>query len=355
MLSRIRTIQSALSTGAALLVKSAANRRWLTGFASSDGFVLISRERATFFTDSRYIEAARIAVNHLTVSLSTDATAHIKDWLAAQHLHTLFIEADATTVRSLASLRKTLDGVTICEEDTFDRLISDGRSIKSPAELAAIRQAQKLTDDTFAYITQHIAIGRTEREVMLDMEMYMRRLGSEGVAFDFVVVSGKNSSLPHGVPTDKVIENGDFITMDFGALVDGYRSDMTRTVAVGSVSNEQRLVYNTVLAAQTAALNSIRAGMVCKDVDRVARDIIKNAGYGNYFGHALGHGVGLDIHESPNFSPRCDTLLQTGMVMTVEPGIYLEGKFGVRIEDMVVITENGHENLTRSPKELLIL
>lgn len=355
MLSRTQTIQTALPSGAALLVKSAANRRWLTGFSASDGFVLISRERAEFFTDSRYIEAARAAVRHIAVSLSTDAAAHMRKWLAAENLTSLFIETDATTVRSLAALRKALDGVTVCEEDTFDRLIADGRCIKSPAELAAIRQAQALTDDTFAYITERIAVGRTERDVMLDMETYMRRRGSEGVAFDFIVVSGKNSSLPHGIPTDKAIERGDFVTMDFGAVINGYRSDMTRTVAIGAVNEEQRQVYDTVLAAQTAALAAIRTGAVCKDIDRVARDVIDRAGYGGYFGHALGHSVGLDIHENPNFSPRCDTVLTSGTVMTVEPGIYLEREFGVRIEDMVVVTKDGCENLTNSPKKLLIV
>lgn len=355
MISRIQTIQSALPPRAALLVKSETNRFYLTGFRSSDGFVLISRDRAEFFTDSRYIEAARAVVHHLTASLSTNASEHIKAWLAAESITTLYVEADATTIRSLSVLRGALEGVSVVEEDTFDRLITDLRSVKSRAELDAMRQAQKLTDDTFAYITERIAAGRTEREVMLDMEMFMRRQGSEGVAFDFIVVSGKNSSLPHGVPTDKVIEKGDFITMDFGAVVNGYRSDMTRTVAVGSVCDEQRLVYNTVLAAQTAALAAIRAGEVCKDIDRIARDLIREASYGDCFGHGLGHSVGLDIHEMPAFNTRCETVLRSGMVMTVEPGIYLEGKFGVRIEDMVVVTADGYENLTKSPKELLII
>ncbi len=355
MQQRIHALQAALAQNTALLIRSGTNRFYLTGFKSSDGFVLLSRKRAEFFTDSRYIEAARAAVRHLAVSLSTDATAHIKQWLAAENIDTLYIETGATTVRSLASLRGALDGVKVSEEDTFDRLIADLRCVKTPAELDAMRRAQKLTDDTFAYITERIAAGRTERDIMLDMEYYMRRLGSEGVAFDFIIVSGKNSSLPHGVPTDKVIEKGDLITMDFGAVVDGYRADMTRTVAVGAVSDEQRRVYDTVLAAQNAALAAIRAGVVCRDVDKVARDLIDAAGYKGCFGHGLGHSVGIDVHESPSFSPRCDTVLKAGTVMTVEPGIYLEGKFGVRIEDMVAVTDDGYENFTKSPKELLVL
>ncbi len=355
MLSRIQTIQTALPPKTALLVKSRANRFYLTGFPSSDGFLLICGGRAEFFADSRYIEAARAAVRHVTVSLSTDPTAHIKEWLAAEGITTLAIEASGTTVKSLTTLRTSLDGVNVSEEDTFDRLIADLRCVKTPAELDAMRRAQKMTDDTFATITERIAAGRTERDIMLDMEYYMRRLGSEGVAFEFIVVSGKNSSLPHGRPTDKVVERGDFITMDFGAVVGGYRSDMTRTVAVGTVSDEGRRVYDTVLAAQTAALAAIRAGAVCKDVDKIARDLIDNAGYKGCFGHGLGHSIGLGVHESPSFSPRCDTVLKAGTVMTVEPGIYLEGKFGVRIEDMVVVTEDGCDNLAKSPKELLVL
>ena len=355
MLSRIQTLQTALPSGAALLVKSAPNRFYLTGFRSSDGFLLISRERAEFFTDSRYIEAARAAVRHLPVSLSTNANVHVREWLAAEEITTLYVEAGATTIKSLAALRDALGGVSVSEEDAFDRLIADLRCVKTSAELLAMRRAQQMTDDTFAYIVERIAAGRTEREIMLDMEYYMRRLGSAGVSFEFIVVSGKNSSLPHGRPTDKIVETGDFITMDFGAVVDGYRSDMTRTVAVGAVSDEQRQVYDTVLAAQTAALASIRAGVVCKDVDKVARDLIDNAGYNGCFGHGLGHSIGLDVHESPAFNTRCETVLKSGMVMTVEPGISLEGKFGVRIEDMVVVTDNGCDNLTKSPKDLLIL
>ena len=190
---------------------------------------------------------------------------------------------------------------------------------------------------------------------MLDMEFFARSKGSEGVAFDFIVVSGKNSSLPHGVPTDKKIEEGDFITMDFGCVINGYRSDMTRTVAVGNVSDEQRLVYDTVLKAQSASLTAIKSGIPCNEIDKIARDIIAKAGFGKCFGHGLGHSVGLEIHESPACNTRDTTPLETGMIMTVEPGIYLEDKFGVRIEDMVVVTENGCLNLTNSSKELIIL
>ena len=183
----------------------------------------------------------------------------------------------------------------------------------------------------------------------------MRRLGSEGVSFDFIVVSGKNSSLPHGVPTDKKVQKGDFLTMDFGAIAGGYHSDMTRTVAIGEVSKEQKDVYNTVLKAQTEAIKAVRPGVICKDIDKIARDIIYSAGYEGCFGHGLGHSVGVEIHERPNFNTRCDTILKKGTIMTVEPGIYLENRFGVRIEDMVWVTDDGCIDITESPKELIQL
>ena len=190
---------------------------------------------------------------------------------------------------------------------------------------------------------------------MLLMEFYIRKLGSEGVAFDFVVVSGKNSSMPHGVPTDKPINDGDFITMDFGAVVSGYRSDMTRTVAVKHVSDKQKEVYNTVLSAQYAALDAIKPGVKCLEIDKISRDLIYGAGYEGCFGHGLGHGVGIEIHENPAFNMINETILEKGMVLTVEPGIYLENEFGVRIEDMVYITEDSYVNITKSPKELIVL
>ncbi len=190
---------------------------------------------------------------------------------------------------------------------------------------------------------------------MLDMEFYLRKQGSEGVSFNFIILSGKNSSSPHGSPSDKIVETGDFIIMDFGAVINGYCSDMTRTIAVGEVSEKQRLVYETVLKAQNAAIEATAPQKICKDIDHISRDIINKAGFEGCFGHGLGHSIGLEVHESPSFNRVDESPLLPGMVITVEPGIYLEGEFGVRIEDMIVITENGCENLTKSPKELIIV
>jgi len=218
-----------------------------------------------------------------------------------------------------------------------------------------MRRAQALTDDGFAYILPRLTVGRTEKDVALDLEMYMRTQGADAVAFDFIVASGENGALPHAVPSDRKLQTGDFVTLDFGAVVDGYRSDMTRTVALGRVTDEQKLIYDTVLKAQLACLNGLKAGMTGEEGDALARDVICRASYGDAFGHSTGHGVGIDIHELPRLSPRIDTVLRAGEVVTVEPGIYIEGRFGVRIEDMVWLKEDGIVNLTASPKTLTIL
>ncbi len=353
--TRIETIQNNLQSSEALLVTSGANRFYLTGFESSAGSVLVTKDQAYFLIDFRYVEKAKSVVTSCEVLLSNRTNDEIRDLLTKHGVKTLYIETYSASVSAMKGYQEVFAGVEVLSDDKMDVLIDQMRAIKTRDELALIQKAQKLTDDTFTYILDRIQVGRSEKDIMLDMEFFMRKLGSEGVSFDFIVVSGKNSSLPHGVPTYKLVESGDFLTMDFGAVVEGYRSDMTRTVAVGQVSEEQKQVYDTVLKAQQAALDVIRSGLVCKDVDKVARDIIYNAGYEGCFGHGLGHSVGIEIHENPAFNTRCETVLKEGMIMTVEPGIYLENKFGVRIEDMVYVTEDGCLNLTQSRKDLIVL
>lgn len=354
-LKRIQRVQETLSAGEAFLVTSDVNRFYYTGFESSAGTVVITPERAVLLIDFRYVEKAKATVTACEVQLSQRADSEVLAICRACGVKALYVETDSTPVSRFNALQKALEGVEVLSDNKFDRLTEDMRAIKTPKELELLRRAQKMTDDTFTYILNHIKPGRTEKDIMLDMEFYMRRLGSEGVSFDFIVVSGKNSSLPHGVPTDKPVEPGDFITMDFGAVYGGYHADMTRTVAVGDITEEQQRVYDTVLQAQLAAEKAVRAGVVCKDVDKVARDLIYGAGYEGCFGHGLGHSVGVEIHENPAFNTRCDTVLQPGMVMTNEPGIYLENKFGVRIEDMLYVTEDGSINLTASEKKLIRL
>ena len=352
---RVNKISENLESNEALLVMSGANRLYFTGFHSSAGMVLITKNGGNFYIDFRYFEKAKQTVNSCDVILSQRTFSEMLDLLKKQGIDTLFVETTTVSISQFKEIEEMLGGIKISKSDKFDNIIEEMRSIKTVAEVELIKKAQKLTDDTFEYILDRIKAGRSEKDVMLDMEFYMRSKGSEGVSFDFIVVSGKNSSLPHGVPTDKLIENGDFLTMDFGAIVSGYHSDMTRTVAVGNVNDEQIKVYDTVLKAQNEALKAIKPGVICKDIDKVARDIIYGAGYEGCFGHGLGHSVGIEIHENPNFNTRCDKILKQGTIMTVEPGIYLENKFGVRIEDMVYVTTDGIENLTKSKKELITL
>ena len=351
----LTALQRELENEAAVLLTGAATRRYVTGFPSSAGAVLVTPQGGWFFIDFRYVEKARATVDTLTVCLSQNLYKEVGEQLRAQGLSRLYVETTILSAAALKGWRQALTDIHISDDDRFDRLLTRLRSIKHPQELQCIRQAQAITDDTFAYILDRLTVGRTEREIALDMEFYMRRQGSEGVAFDSIVVSGKNSSLPHGVPTDKPLERGDFLTMDFGAAVGGYCADMTRTVAIGTADEEMRRVYHTVRQAQEAALAAIRPDAVCRDVDAAARQLIDEAGYAGCFGHGLGHSLGLEVHEDPACNTRCDTLLQPNMLMTVEPGIYLENCFGVRIEDLVVVTSEGYDNLTRSPKELLII
>lgn len=232
------------------------------------------------------------------------------------------------------------------------------REVKTEDEIAKLARAEQIGDEAFTEIVKFIhenwKDGLTEQRVALQLEYEMRLRGAEGTSFDTIAASGSNSSLPHAMPQPKLLTEGDFLTMDFGCMYQGYCSDMTRTIHIGEVvESEQKKVYDTVLRAQLAALSVVKPGMVCSDVDKCARDIIADAGYGDYFGHGLGHSVGLFIHEEPRFSMKCDAVLKPGVVITVEPGIYLPGRFGVRIEDMIVVTEDGYQNLASSPKELI--
>ena len=355
MIERIKELQNFLKKNDAALITSDINRLYFTGFKSSAGAVLITKFKAFLLVDFRYFEMAKNSVSHLEVRLISRLYKDIEEILKELTVENILIETDNTTLDSFSSLQKAFESFNILNENSLTQKIAQMRSIKDEGEIALIKKAQDLTDKAFSYILDYIKVGVTEKEIALKMEFFMRECGSEGVAFDFIVVSGKNSSLPHGVPTDKKIENGDFVTMDFGAVIGGYRSDMTRTVAVGFVTDKQREIYETVLKAQKAALDNINVGAPCKNIDKAARDIIGDAGFGDFFGHGLGHSVGLEIHENPACNTMDTTPLKSGMIMTVEPGIYLPDEFGIRIEDMVLVTDNGYINFTKSPKELIIL
>ena len=352
----LRLLQRELGNDEAALVISDANRFYLTGFRSSSGFCIITGRELCFFTDSRYIEAARTGVRCFSVHEEKGKRLDIiKENLSSLGISKLNIEAEHVTVSAYSAMREKFSGIGIVADGALDRILKKFRTVKTEEELSLIRHACEISDRAFTRLLEDVRPGVTERQLAARLEYLMRDCGGDGPAFDTIVVAGKNSSKPHGVPSDTTVKNGDFITMDFGASYKGYLSDVTRTVAVGSVSDDMRRVYDIVLRAQLEGLSRIRAGVPCKDVDKAARNLISQAGYGGRFGHGLGHSVGIEIHEGPNLSPASDATLEKGVVVTCEPGIYLEGRFGVRIEDTVYVEENGGTALNRVPKDLMVL
>lgn len=338
-----------------VLISSSVGRRYFSGMKSSAGTLLLLKDGARYFIiDFRYIEKAKRTARACKVILQENLYEQLTELMARHHIRRLGIEGDYMTIGEYLAFQTKLPVELVMSQD-ISKEISKLRMCKSEEELDGIRRAQAVTDAAFRHICGYIRPGLTERDIASELMDYTARHGSEGPSFEYIVVSGKNSSLPHGVPSDKQVQAGDFVTMDFGCLADGYCSDMTRTVAVGHVTEEMRRVYETVLAAQEAAIRAAVPGAVCRDVDAAARNLIDQAGYQGCFGHGTGHSLGLEIHETPAFNTKDETVCEPGMVITVEPGIYLEGKFGVRIEDMVHISENGAENLTASEKKLLIL
>ncbi len=336
----------------AILITDRYNMRYITGYRG-EGMYLYTKYGRYILTDSRYTEQA-ILESPISecVDITSDGYAKKLAELLADDIKRIGFENQSISYRLYEEFSKRLDGITfIGLDDSIDKL----RAIKDEEEIENIRMAEKIGDEAFSYILKYIKPGVTEKEIALKLEYYMKSNGAEALSFDTIVASGKNSSMPHAIPTDKAFEAGDFVTMDFGCIYQGYCSDMTRTVAIGNVSAKQRSIYDIVLKAQQEALKAIKPGMKCNEIDKLARDIIRDAGYGNCFGHGLGHSVGLFIHEEPRFSMKCNTTLVPGMVLTVEPGIYLPGQFGVRIEDLIVVTENGYTNLTSSEKDLIIV
>lgn len=341
---------------AAALIMSEENICYFTSFHSSNGYLVVTGEKAYFFTDSRYIEAAQNKITSCDeVLLLKSMKEELVPFISSLNKSELFVEAERITLSRYTELKSLFSGVTVNGNGELDKKISEIRTVKKDEQVNTIIKAQRIAEKAFDYILTFIKEGVTEKEVALTLEYFMLKNGADALSFDTIAVGGKNSSMPHGVPTDKKIEKGDFITMDYGAVCDFYHSDMTRTVAVGEVSSKQIEVYETVLKAQEEAFRVMKAGVPCKDVDKAARDTIVNAGYGEYFGHGLGHGVGVEIHELPSLNPSSGAILEVGNIVTNEPGIYLPGEFGVRIEDMALITEDGYENLTLSEKKLIVL
>ena len=339
----------------AIIISSPENRRYFTGFPSSDGYLVVTKNDAVFFTDSRYIEAAQKSVKNCRAQKLTRVSNEIKDYIREKNIIKIYTERNRVTVSDYDFFKTVFSPCRVTASKKLEKETDNIRRAKSEEEKEYILTAQKIAENAFEHILTFIKPGVTEKQIALELDFYMLSHGAEAVSFETIAVTGAKSSMPHGVPDETVVKNGDFITMDFGAVCKGYHSDMTRTVAVGEVTEEQKTVYETVLKAQKNALSVLKKGLPCSEADKAARDIIDNAGYGDYFGHSTGHGVGVEIHENPTLAPKSTDILEIGDVVTVEPGIYLPGKFGIRIEDMALITENGYENLTSSPKELIIL
>lgn len=351
MTPRLDTLRAFLAAQdlAGVIIAKPENRRYFSGFTGSSGLLLVTADKARLLTDFRYIEQAnREASDIRVIRHGSDPFETLAAEIKAADGARFGFESDFT---AWDGYRKLSEFVVQPVPVHLDKL----RMVKDEAELASLRVAVRLADNAFSHILPFLKPGVSESDIALEIEFFMRKMGAEKAAFDIIVASGPRSALPHGRASDKRIAAGEFVTMDFGAVYEGYHSDITRTVVVGKASPRQREIYDLVLAAQRAGLAAAQAGKSCREVDGVARKVIADAGFGDYFGHGLGHGLGLAIHEEPRLSPMCDIELAPNMTVTVEPGVYLPDWGGVRIEDTVVVTANGVEVLTASSKELIEL
>ncbi|UII54813.1 aminopeptidase P family protein [Cytobacillus spongiae] len=335
-----------------MLITSNFNRRYMTNFTGSSGVVLISMDKAQFITDFRYIEqASKQCEGYEIVKHTGSIPEEVAKQIEVLGINKLGFEQDHLTFAGF----KAYEQVVKAEFMPISGVVEKLRLIKTDAEIKILKVAADIADAAFKHILDFIRPGKTELEVSNELEFFMRKAGATSSSFDIIVASGYRSALPHGVASDKVIEKGDFVTLDFGAYYNGYVSDITRTVSVGEADDKLKEVYQVVLDAQLRGMDGIKPGMSGKDADALTRDYITEKGYGEYFGHSTGHGIGLEVHEGPSLSVKSDLVLEPGMVVTVEPGIYIPGLGGVRIEDDTLITKDHNETLTHSTKELIIL
>ena len=337
----------------AMMVVSQKNRRYFTGFNSTFGIALITPTNKILITDSRYKEMAEKTVDcEVRGGKHDEIDAILTETLNEIGVKNIGFEDDELTVKEFESFKQKLPAKNFIAAGEAIRQL---RLIKNDIEIEYLTEAQKINDQVFSKIIKFIEEEITEIEIANEIERLIKSLGGESLSFDTIVASGTNTSMPHAHPTDKAIERGDAITMDFGAKYNGYCADMTRTVFLGKPSDQMKTIYNVVLKTQQFAIKNLKAGMAARDVDAFAREVLKANNMEQYFIHGLGHGLGIDIHEAPSLNSKCDTLLEPNMVITIEPGAYVPGVGGVRIEDMLVVKEGGYKNLTTSPKELIIL
>lgn len=336
----------------AFLITARENRLYLSGFTGSAGALLITTTRAMLLTDFRYVEQAQMQAPAYEVRRYDNFLDTLGNILKELRCTRVAFESDAVTCHQFNQWQEKLPEI---QWAAVPGLVTQLRMVKDENEINRIKEAAAIADRAWEKLLPQVRPGVKERDLALELEFLLKRDGSEGLAFDIIMASGPNGALPHATPGERHLTAGDLVVMDFGARLGGYCSDMTRTLVVGQAGKKAREVYNIVREAQQAALAAVKPGKTGKEVDAVARDIITAAGFGEQFGHGLGHGVGLAVHEEPRLSPRGEDELQPGMVVTVEPGVYLPGFGGVRIEDLVVVTENGCQILSTSTKDLLEL
>ena len=345
-----------LGPNTAVVVFDPSNMFYLTEGYTGEGLVFLSQSRMAVVTDFRYTEQAERQAPGFEVLMTEkgrSADQVVAELVKDANITCVRTETNYISVDRFGKLKAALgDEVSVTSLDLAPQKL---REIKTPTEVMAIRKACKITADAFRAILPKIREGMTEKELQIELNFTMLRMGAETMAFDTIIAAGENGSLPHAIPGDRPIRRGDMITMDFGAKVGNYCADMTRTVSLGTPSEEMRRIYDTVLRAQTMCEDALAAGKNCFDIDKLARDYIDARGYKGRFGHGLGHSVGIDIHEEPRLSTACHDILQAGIVITVEPGVYVPGLGGVRIEDTCLVKENGCEALTDADKQLIIL
>lgn len=349
MQQRIDRLFCGIGSDKSVFISGFANIFYYSGFTSEDAFLLLTSEKNYIITDSRYFVQARLECPDFELVDIKNGWEYIFGLTANEQI---YFEEENLNYGIYIKLSEKANGKEFVPAQTKINL---PREKKDKSELEIIKEAEKIGDMAFAYILDILRVGVSERDIAFELEMFMRKQGASGLAFDTIVASGVRSSMPHGVASDKLIEQGDLVTFDFGCRYKGYCSDMTRTVVMGTPDSKQREVYEIVLKAQTTAIESLKIGIPCASADKVARDIITAAGYGENFGHSLGHSVGIEIHETPTFSPKSADILQEGNILSVEPGIYIDGWGGVRIEDLIAVSDGKIINLTESPKELIMI
>lgn len=336
----------------AILITNPFNRRYMTQFTGTAGVALITKEEALLITDFRYTEQAKSQASHFEIIEHTGPiTAEVAKQIDRLHIEKLGFEQSDVTFEVYESFQKAFQTKLVPTSQAVEQI----RLVKTADEIAVLQEAAKIADDAYEHILNYIKPGVREIDVANELEFFMRKQGATSSSFDIIVASGFRSALPHGVASDKVIETGELVTLDYGALYNGYISDITRTVAVGEVSEQLKEIYDVVLAAQIRGVDGIKPGMTGVEADALTRDYITEKGYGDYFGHSTGHGIGLEVHEGPGLSSRSPIVLEKNMVVTVEPGIYIPEIGGCRIEDDIYLTEDGNKRLTFATKEFITL